>query len=321
MHVYVFDNTTGICVYADTTLTGPFPKGYIYYLPLDAGTYDIIIWGWGRDTGNPNLHRSTGTIPAKIEPGVTNITEARFILNELTNASRANNEVNGKIEKTFYGEIPHRVIPPIMADVDTVSLMNISKTIRIIIPDAAEDTVSFRNWKNIQITIEGDNGAYLFTPNANSPVIDHANGLVVDNPFQKLYTDSVLMNDPIYSKFFPGKSATVVDSGLVVDISTLRLLAFNDNMKLVIRWTDALGVPQYREIPFMELLRKAIAQGDYFWDGTPAGYQIVFDRVDAWEIMFYITETWLTASTPIQVSMMDWHVIVSDVEIGNPFGP
>ncbi|MDR2148761.1 MAG: FimB/Mfa2 family fimbrial subunit [Tannerella sp.] len=314
MYLYVFDNTTGMCVFADTTLTGPFPDGYVYqgWQP-GSGTYDIIVWGWGRNTGNLTLNRSTGTIPAAIIPGQTHISVARFILNELNNS--VNDNVYGKIEKTFYGEIQNKYISPFFSDVDTVELINISKLVRVIIPDAEEAGIP--DWENsIKITIEGDNGSYLFTPGVSSPLRDPDpdQNHVIDNPYQTLYTDSVLRADPIPR--FPRnyRGITDIDSGLVVDISTLRLIASDPNMKLVITWP---GLDKPLVIPLMKLLEDALAIG-LFDDFSADNLQRLFDRIDQWEIMFNITDTYVSASIGIQCgcSILDWHVVVQRVSVG-----
>jgi hypothetical protein len=316
MFLYVFDNTTGMCVYADTTLTGPFPAGYTYNLPLNSGTYDIIVWGWGRNTGNLTLNRSTGTIPVAIIPEQTHISVARFILNELNNS--VNDNVYGKIEKTFYGEIQGKYIPPFGSDIDTVELINISKLVRVIIPDAEEAGIP--DWENnIKITIEGDNGAYLFTPGVSSPLRDPDpdRNHVIDNPYQTLFTDSVLRADPIPRFPRDYRGITEIDSGLVVDISTLRLIAGDPNMRLAVRWTDAGGQPRELFIPLMDLLEDALAVG-LFDDFSADNLQRLFDRIDQWEIMFSLTDTYVSASIGIQCgcSILDWHVVVQRTSVG-----
>jgi hypothetical protein len=303
MYIYVFDSATDTCIYADTTLTGPFTDNFIYSLPLSTGMYDIIVWGWGRHTGDPDLNRSTGVIPAVIEPGKRTLSEARFMLNELNSGS--SDSINGKIEKTFYGEIPDRSIPPFISRVDTVSLMNLSKMIRVIIPDIEDDPVTFPDWQNnVKVTIEGDNGAYFFgrTAQSGSPAVDPANGHAIYKPFRTFYDDAILSADPVFTTQFEGNH-----TGLVVDISTLRLVLGDENMKLVIRWKKGTE-NRWMEIPLLELVMR---HPDYAWSGN-AYIQRDLDRHDRWEVIFRITDSYLTVSTNI----MQWHVIKQDVVIG-----
>jgi hypothetical protein len=310
LHIYVFDSESslldgtpnpnyGKCIYADTTLTGPFEKGAVYPLPLNRGTYDIIVWGWGRNTGSRELRRSTCIIPDPIEPGKTTINEARLILNELNDNVR---NVYGKIEKTFYGEITNDIIPAFISRIDTVDLMNLSKLIRIIIPDIEADPFTFPNWREgLNIKIQGDNGAYLFHPTAGGPSIDPISGLITENPYQRLFTDSVLENDPIYSRGFGNNNHV----GLVVDISTLRLLETDGNMKVMFDWKNSMGEDKHLELSLIELLTKTV----YAWS---ANRQQDLDREDRWEIIFPVTSSYISVATNI----MQWHIIKQDAGVG-----
>jgi hypothetical protein len=311
LHIYVFDSNSllpdgssnpnyGKCIYADTTLTGPFTEGYIYPLPLNQGAYDIIVWGWGRNTGSRDLKRSTCIIPDPIEPGKTSINEARLILNELNDNVR---DIYGKIEKTFYGEIANNIIPPFVSKVDTVDLMNISKLIRIIIPDIETDPYTFPNWRDdLNITIKGDNGAYLFKSTAGGPSIDPVLGRVTDNPHQRFFSDSILEKDPIHSVSFGNNNHV----GLVVDISTLRLVLGNANMKVAFEWKNSKGEDEYFELSLIDLVTR---NPNYAWSNN---VQRDLDRDDCWEIIFPITNTYLSVATRV----MQWQIVKQDVGVG-----
>ncbi|MDR0835992.1 MAG: FimB/Mfa2 family fimbrial subunit [Tannerella sp.] len=303
MYIYVFDDATGLCILADTTQRGPFTNDLLYYLPFSGGTYDIIVWGWGENPFSPQLDRRTGVLPRiPIEVGKTTIDEAKFVLFELNN--NVNNMVDGKIEKTFYGEIPDKYIPPFISDVDTVSLRNITKAIRVIIPDIENASTEIPDWKNnLKITIEGDNAAYKIgkTGGLHATEIDGTLGSVIYNPYQTLYTDSVLVNDPIYTNHFDGSRTT----GLVVDISTLRLVEHDTNMKVVLTWTLGTEVKRL-ELPLLELLERHPA---FIWSGNLQRYLDVEDR---WEIIFRITDTHVSVATEV----MQWHIVKQDVGIG-----
>jgi hypothetical protein len=178
--------------------------------------------------------------------------------------------------------------------------------IRVIIPDIEDDRASFPNWQNnVKITIEGDNGAYFFgkRPGLSSPAVDPATGQVIYNPFQTFYDDDILATDPVFTTEFGGDDHT----GLVVDISTLRLVVGDENMKLVIRWNDGTEDRQI-EIFLLELVMR---HPDYAWS-SGANIQQDLDREDRWEIIFRITGTHVDVSTNI----MQWHVIKQDVVIG-----
>jgi hypothetical protein len=309
LNIYVFDRNSNVCIYADTTLTGPFGKNDIFNLPLEGGNYDIIVWGWGRNTGDPNLNRSTGVIPA-IRPGVTTIEQARFILNEKSNG---NDNIYGKIEKTFYGEIIGKYIPPNISQIDTVYLKNISKMIRIIIPDIEDDPINIPDWKNnVKITVEGDNGAYLFRNNSGTvgfdvtPRIDPnlVAGHVINNPFQKFTEkrsiDSLLQKGPVFTRGLE-RDLDI----LVVDISTLRLVEGDTNMKVVITWNSGIKEEQI-EIPLLQVITR---NPEYAW---AANIQRDLDRQEKWEIIFRITDTYVSVAT----NVMQWDIVKQDVGIG-----
>jgi hypothetical protein len=237
----------------------------------------------------------------EINVDVTTIDQARFRLNEL------NNDVYGKIEKTFYGEITGKSIPPFINEIDTVDLMNISKTIRVIIPDIEDDPVTFPNWENnVKVTIEGDNGAYYFgVPAAglSSPAVDPVMGRGRYFPYQTCYDDSLLVNDPIYTRGYANGDKV----GLVVDVSTLRLIVGDANMKIVITWTKDSETKRI-EIPLLELVTRNPAYG---WS---ANVQRDLDRDDRWEVTFGVTDTYITVAT--DASIVPWHVIKQDVGVG-----
>ncbi|MDR3251133.1 MAG: FimB/Mfa2 family fimbrial subunit, partial [Tannerella sp.] len=205
------------------------------------------------------------------------------------------------------GEIAEKNIPPFSNQIDTVDLKNISKMIRIIIPDIEEDPVNIPDWRNnVRITIEGDNGAYLFNNRSglNVPLVDPVAGHVIDNPFQRFDTksniDSLFNDDPVFTRDIVNDSEI-----LVVDISTLRLVETDANMKIVIAWNS--GIKDERiEIPLLEALKK---NPDYAW-GT--NIQRDLDRQDEWEITFWITDTYFSVST----NVMQWHIVKQDVGIG-----
>jgi hypothetical protein len=252
----------------------------------------------GVNRGNPLLNRITGIMP-EINVDVTTIDQARFRLNEL------NNDVRGKIEKTFYGEIIDKSIPPFINEIDTVDLMNISKMVRVIIPDIEADPVTFPDWENnVQVTIEGDNGAYYFgVPAAglSSPAVDPVAGRQRYFPYQTSHDDSLLVNDPIFTRGYENGDRV----GLVVDISTLRLIVGDTNMKIVITWTKDSEV-QRIEIPLLEIVTRNPA---YAWSGNR---QRDLDRDDRWEITFGVTDTYISVATGIN----QWHVIKQDVGVG-----
>ena len=303
MYLYVFDHATGVCVYADTTITGPFSNNFIYNLPLNTGTYDIIVWGWGRETGDLNLDRSTGVIPAIIV-GQTKIDQAKFILDELD--KNIDDNVHGKIEKTFYGEIADKYIPPFISEVDTVDLINISNMLRVIIPDAD----NLPNWQSMKVTIEGDDGSYKFIPGVNSPLIDPVTGHVFYNPYQTFFDDSILRVDRIYTGRLNPDYGN--DAGIVADISTLRLVDNDQNMLVVVAWdsdNDPSTPDEKLTFPLIDLLKEAVERGTFDFDGN---YQKLFDQIDRWEIIIEVTKTNIT----IAIAMEDWHIVIQDVTVG-----
>ncbi|MDR2917715.1 MAG: FimB/Mfa2 family fimbrial subunit [Tannerella sp.] len=281
MFIYAFDATTGICVYADTTtLIAPFGKDYTYSLPLSMGKYDIITWGWGRNTGDVSLKMSTAVIPTII-PGTTSIDNARLLLEDKLN--------DGRLERTFYGE-RNVDVPAFVSRVDTVSLINITNQIRIIIPDAKTAEIQDR----ISVSIVGNNGAYYFKPGSNPPAMDVLKGGVTYLPYVMYRTDSVLVVDPISKETYTG---TGRDSMLIVEISTLRLVQNDANMQVVL---DYGGNPVI--FPLLEMLQAGIS----------SNIQYNLDKYYRWQLLFNITNT----SVTVHIQTMDWHVVYQPSNAG-----
>jgi hypothetical protein len=294
MFVYVFDAETGVCVHADTaTLVAPFERNYTYSLPLNVGRYNIITWGWGRNTDDLSLKRSTTIIPTII-PGTTNIREARFLLEEKLS--------DGRLEKNFYGELHDVDIPAFMSRIDTMRLVNLVNQIRIILPDMV--TAELQDL--IDISIRGNNGAYSFegTPIVNpdrgstyyAPNMDPARGNVTYLPYKIYRTDSILLTDPIYlTELYTG---TGRDSMLIAEFSILRLVANDENMKVAIKFNNSLSA----ELPLLEILQS----------GYSSNVQYYLDKYYRWQLSPSITETHVT----IHIYVMDWHYIYQTTEVG-----
>lgn len=278
MYIYVFDAGTDICVYADTVkMLAPFGNDYSYPLPLNVGKYNIITWGWGRNTGDLSLKRNTAVIPAVI-PGQTKIDQARFLLEEKI--------IDGRLEKTFYGELRNVDVPTFVSRIDTMPLMNLTNQIRVVIPDARTAAEQDR----LSVYITGDNGAYHFKSGDNAPGVDGVKGTVTYLPYISYRTDSILKADPIsQEKPYEG---TGLDSMLVVEISTLRLVQSDANMKLCL---DIMGSPLIR-LPLLDLLQSGI-----FSD-----IQYNLDKYDRWQVEL---SNYNSTSTTVKVSVMDWHII------------
>ena len=303
LFIYVFDATTGICVYADTAkLLSPFSNDFTYSLPLNVGRYNIITWGWGRSQGDKTLDISTAIIPIVI-PGATSINNAKLQLEKAT--------IEGKLENIFYSELKNVEINAFMSRVDTMPLMNITNTIRIVIPDALSAAMQ----DAISISIVGDDGAYYFNSTNrssdydngdyfrtgfNAPNILSSSGNVVYSPFNKYRTDSILRADPI--QLVHPHTGTGRDSMLIVEISTLRLLQDNDNMNIVIKWNGKTIT-----LPLLEILQ----------EGLTSSVQRNLDRYHRWQIVFNITqlskdETFLT----VHIYALDWHVVIQKENVG-----
>ena len=297
--VYVFDATTGICVYADTAkLLAPFPDDYTYSLPLNVGKYNIITWGWGRYKKDQTLNMSTAIIPIVV-PGVTSFDNARLQLQETT--------INGQLENIFYSERKNVEINAFMSRIDTMPLMNITNTIRIVIPDAVSSAMQ----DAIDISIVGDDGAYYFNSTNRSSDYNagdyfrtgfNAPNVLVrsDNytyfPFNTYRTDSILRVDPIY--MVNPYTGTGRDSMLIVEMSTLRLLQDNPNMDIIIKWNG-----RTMTLPLIKILQEGLPNNRT---------QYNLDLYHRWQILFNITNTFVT----IHIYVMDWHVVLSSEDLG-----
>jgi len=305
MFVYVFDATTRVCVYADTTLLGPFvspsKNDFTYPLPLSTGTYNIIVWGWGRNPGDNPLRVSTAVIPT-IVPNSTTIDDARLRLASAT--------IGGQLERTFYSEHRNVNIPAFVSRIDTLPLMNISNMIRIVIPDAKTAAVQ----DQITISIEGDDRSYLF--NSTSAVRtgsygsrgffrsdNNAPDAVADDvrylPYKTYRTDSIRRADPINSNY----NGSGRDSMLVVDISSLRLVEDNRSKEIVI----SLG--NNTRLSLVDILQKALQ------DHGSSQIQFDLDRYHRWEIEFYVLDAFATGT----VSIMDWHNHKVPTDVGGQY--
>jgi hypothetical protein len=293
MFVYVFDAATGLCVYADTaTLLAPFKEDFTYSLPLNVGKYNIITWGWGRNTGDLTLKRSTTIIPTII-PGTTNIQDARFLLEEKLS--------DGRIEKNFYGELHDVEIPAFMSRVDTVRLVNLVNQVRVVFSDM--NTAELQD--KVDISIKGDNGAFSFggSPVVNpgkgityyAPNIDPVRGSVTYLPYKTYRTDSILVADPIYMA--EPYTGTGRDSLMVAEFSILRLVQNDENMKVVIKWNNSSV-----ELPLLEILQS----------GLSANVQYNLDKYDRWQLSYKMTGTTVT----VHIYVMDWHYVYQSEEVG-----
>lgn len=276
MLVYVFDAETGLCVYADTaSMLAPFGENYTYPLPVNVGKYNIITWGWGRNSGDLSLKKSTVVVPV-IVPGITSINDARLLLEE---------EIcDGRIEKTFYGECFDVEIPAFISRIDTISLMNITNQIRIVIPDAK--TAKMQD--EISISITGDNGAYHFNPGNNTPGIDATKGAVTYKPYKMYRTDSILRYDPVYElEPYEGSGK---DSMLIVEISSLRLVQNDNNMLIDIKWKNSTI-----KLSLLNLLQAGLA----------SNVQYNLDKYYRWQLSYEVSSTSATA----HIAVLDWRVV------------
>ena len=301
MFIYVFDEQTKLCVYSDTaTLRSPFENDFIYPIPLSVGKYNIITWGWGRNQGNQSLNISTAIIPTVV-PNVTSIDDARLQLEKSV--------INGQLEKIFYSEKRNVEIGAFMSRIDTLPLMNITNMVRVVISDLT--TASMQD--DTSISIEGDDGAYLFNSISrssnsypggegyfksgnNAPDFWGGNRSDVTYiPFKTYRTDSILKFDPIYIvNPYEGSGR---DSMLVVEISSLRLLEDNANMRLIIN---------------SEGKRRSYSLVGLLQEGISSRVQYNLDRYHRWQIVFEIRETYVT----IHIYSMNWHVVKVITDIG-----
>ena len=316
LFIYVFDATTKLCVYADTaTVLAPFEDDFVYPIPLNVGKYNIITWGWGRNEGSPSLKMSTAIIPTVV-PNVTTIDDARLQLEEAV--------VNNQLEKIFYSETRDMEISPFISRIDTLPLMNISNTVRIVL----EDMRTAKLQDEITISITGDDGAYLFNSISNSKAGSYPGdegyfksrnnapdlyaGIRSDvtyNPYVVYRTDSILKADPIHIRTpYTGSGR---DSMLVVEISSLRFVQDNREMKIDINWdeVDLNGKTDHHtfQIPLVKILEDFIANT---MNSTRIQYNL--DRVHRWQINFKITDTYVTAS----ISIMNWHNKNNPADLG-----
>jgi len=299
MYVYVFDAVTRVCVYADTaTLLAPFVSDFVYPLPLDAGNYDIIAWGWGRNPGDRALKMSTAVIPTVVV-GLTSIDDARLQLEEAT--------CSGQLERIFYSEHRNVEVSAFVSRVDTLPLMNITNQIRIVLPDVK--TAGMQD--KMTISIVGNDGAYYFNSVSrspdngegyfksgnNAPDIDGGRGAVTYLPYVIYRTDSILLADPIYMT--DPYTGTGLDSMMIVEISSLRLVQNNANMKVILNYNDGEVI---KELPLLELLQT----------GMSGRIQTNLDTYSRWQLEHYMFNTHLT----VHIYAMDWHVIYRETGMG-----
>ncbi len=284
MFIYVFDAATGVCVHADTTsMLAPFEPDYTYALPVTAGKYDIITCGWGRNTGDSSLRRSSAVIPAVI-PGETTIDEATFMLEKTIS--------DFKIEKTFFGDLRHVEISSFVSRVDTIDVINISNQIRVVIPDIT----TLEEKKNLTVRIESKNGAYSFEDDGTStPILKPGEEKAIEYlPYAVYHTDSILRADPILGS----TTYANADSMYVLEFSTLRLFAQDSETQLIFTYNG-------REIKFklLELLKAGITDPDV---------QMHLDKYYRWQIEYKIKTTHVT----VRISTIKWRVSYQPTDIG-----
>jgi hypothetical protein len=267
--VYVFDATTGNCVYTETTPKSTWVKGsnndYSMTLPLNAGDYNIITWGWGYEEPeylDPEAYNIAPATPVERSVPVATTVTGDTRLNDpevqLKIPIAANDTVIGRIERTFFGQKTSVNVPPMTSSSpsvkDTVKLLNISNRIRIVLENAKERGMAY-NWKDIKISIVGSNQAYFFNPQEigrskspgftppyadastnNAPFFDPTNNAwpVIYKAYNKHYTDQILVEDQIVWR------GSDLDSVLIADVSTMRMIAGDDNLAIRVEW-EGLG--------------------------------------------------------------------------------
>jgi hypothetical protein len=354
--VYVFDANEGNLVYTETTPVQTWEQGsnndYKMNLPLNAGDYNIITWGWGYETEEylDSIYERGANVPVERSvPVVTPMTSDTRLNNpdvQLRVNTTENDSVIGRIERTFFGQKLSVNVPPMTSSspavIDTVPLLNIANHIRVVITNAKQRFPDF--WKDLRVSIVGTNQSYFFNPHevgrskrptyippfsdvssSNAPYFDPDNDQypVVYKAHNKHLTDLVLIENQI---IYDGAD---LDSVYIADISTMRMIAGDQDLAIRVEWDDE----EEGSLPDIKLLNlggslegliirefKKYYQNAFFRDPTLEEVQAELDKNFEWTIFIEIPDNLWDNYVSATIVVTDWSSQSKNVEVGSDQG-
>jgi len=356
--VYVFDAISGNCVYSETTSAYAWQQGgkndYAMSLPLNAGDYDIIIWGWGYEKEeyyDRAMNLGTATPVVRNVPTVSTVTSDTRLTDpgvqlRINTTTEDSDTVENKIERTFFGQL--RVnIPPMTANSpavrDTIPLLNIANRIRVVIKNAQENGNRIPDWaNNLRASLVGTNQAYYFNPldmdrtkrpvgwlppvtdnNRYAPYFVSTSFGVTYKAYNKHLTDEILVENQIVNYGTEG-----IDSLYIADISTMRMIAGDEDLALHVEWDgpgladdikllniDKTGHPENDGLIIREF--KKYYNTAYYRDPTEEEIQYELDRQYDWIVFIELPNNLGDTRMTATLYMIDWSVVDDGGDIGN----
>jgi len=215
INLYVFDENN--LIYTTTTELSPYEQNFNIPLDIPMGKYHIIAWGNILENGNFTV------TPENFVVGETSLDDARLTLNRIANQFSMTASVE-ELDKLFYGELSDVEIPLYISRIDTMSLINNTNNIRIVLhwdhSGELEETDDRIDYDEVRVRLSGSNAVYGFSNNLTG--IDN----VVYMPTAFYYTDSVLHVDKNkwLTMYYYSNSVSEVTNSCVYDFSILRMV-------------------------------------------------------------------------------------------------
>lgn len=215
INLYVFDENN--LVYTTTTELSPYEQNFNIPLDIPMGKYHIVAWGNILEDGNFTV------TPEDFVIGETSLSDARLTLNRIANqfSMTASEE---ELDKLFYGELPNVEIPLYYSKIDTMSLINNTNKVRIVLhwdhSGELTETDEKIDYNEVRVRLSASNAEYKYDNSF------FATNNVVYMPWAYYLTDSILNADKnkwLMMYFYSDNVAEVTNS-CVYDFSILRMM-------------------------------------------------------------------------------------------------
>jgi len=300
INLYVFDENN--LVYTTTTELSPYDENFNIPLDLPMGVYHIIAWG------NVLDNQPFSITPNEFVKGKTTLNEARLILEKT--AGELNNT---ELEKLFFGELSNVEIPLYTSRIDTVSLMNNTERVRIVLNwdfSKLGADAQYINHNNILVRLEGSNSVFRFDNNRvptvvkYAPYIKYLSDPLVDSIKQTDKREWLKIN--YYSDDFSNISKTTI-----YDFTILRF--FKDvPLNLIVEYASPMSDGSFLITPIanVDIVSRNTGFEYLFTDRgiLEAQWQRTFDINELFEVDMYIIQNngFYDSFTTGNINVLDW---------------
>ena len=292
--LYVFDKNN--LVYTTTTKLGLYDENFNIPLDLPMGNYNIIAWGNALD------NQPFSITPDNFVKGETTFDEARLRLQKTAG------ELNDtELEKLFFGELRNVEIPLYVSRIDTVSLMNNTERIRIVLHwdfTKAAGGQGF-NHDSISVRLNGTNSLYRFDNERVAANVKYA-------PFKKYFTDNLVDSINTYDKRdwlkinYYSNEFKEISKTTIYDFTVLRL--FKDiPMNLVVEYVNRKsGI--FHPIADVDIVSRNTGFEFLFTHRgiIESQWQRTFDINELYEVDMYIIFDGVNTFTTGDIQIKDW---------------